>query len=342
VAPIALGGGEWRMSPDANSDRSHETAIRSRPAVEGPRTTPRDYSARLRNALACPACGRTPLEETAGGVRCPRCPEDYPASRWGSLDLRPRRPRRYPVEFEIGDRLPPQAGVDFGRLTDHPSPEVDFSSIETPPHLSRQILSHFPRAREPGALMLGLGCGHRVYPDVYALAGFEYVGLDIEDEAASILGDAHALPFRDESVEFILAMALLEHVRHPAVMMREACRVLKPGGVIMGTVAFMEPFHGDSFYHHTALGTLNTLHAGGLTATHISPVAEWPVLYALADLALFPRMPKVLAKALVLPLHGFHVWWWKLCTRVNHAVPESRRLCNTTGTFIYRAVKETG
>ena len=328
------------MIPDANPDRSRERADRSSPAGDDHGTPRREYSVRLRNALACPACGQTPLEETAGGVRCPRCPEDYPTSRWGSLDLRPRRPRPYPVEFEIGDRLPPPEGVDFGILTDHPKPEVDFSAVEAPSHLSRQILSHFPKAREPGALMLGLGCGHRVYPDVYALAGFEYVGLDIEAEAASILGDAHALPFRDESVEFVLAVALLEHVRHPAVMMREACRVLKPGGVIMGTVAFMEPYHGQSFYHHTALGTLNTLHAGGLTATHISPVAEWPVLYALADLALFPRMPKLLAKALVFPLHGFHVWWWKLCTTVSRTVPESRRLRNTTGTFIYRAVKE--
>lgn len=108
----------------------------------------------------------------------------------------------------------------------------------------------------------------------------------------------------------------------------------------MGTVSFLEPFHGDSFYHHSVWGITNSLHAGGFQPTHISPMADFPVLIALARMALFPRMPSGLSKAIVLPLHWLHVLWWKLGTRISHRVPESRRMRNTAGTFIFRAVKE--
>ena len=304
-------------------------------------------SDQLWRILACPACGGALQDagpaaprDGAPGAACVRCDAHYPFVPSGALDLRLQRPKKFLYEFTLGEPLPPAARSEARPLAPNDTPEVEYSDTEVPWHLSPELLSRFPRARTSHSLALDLGCGSAIHRPVCERAGFEYVGLDYDAPEAPILGDAHALPFQNESFEFLLSIAVLEHIRFPFVMMREACRVLKPGGVFLGTVAFLEPFHGDSFYHHTHLGVYNSLREGGFKVEYVCPSARWTVLEAQAAMGLFPHMPHLLARTLVLPLRLCHRLWWGAGGLICQKAAAPTRIRNMTGSFTFVARRE--
>jgi SAM-dependent methyltransferase len=287
--------------------------------------------------LRCASCGGRFIR-TERGVDCLGCGAAYAYVDGGSLDLRLKTPRDYPVTFVVGQPPLREEGLWKGALTPRP-PQVDFAGIETPNHLTSAMLDRFPLAQSRSSMALDLGCGMGIHRSVCQRAGFQWVGLDYAEAGAPILGDGHALPFVDESFDFILTIAVLEHIRYPFVMFQEVQRVLKPGGKLIGTVAFLEPFHGHSYYHHTDLGTLNLLAHSGLSTEEIAPHKDWMVLTAQARMGLFPRMPPKLAHLAVLPIDLLHRLWWRLGRLVDPRATENLRLRTTTGAFTFVAVK---
>ncbi len=294
-------------------------------------------SSKIRKTLVCSYCGND-LSMTTVGCECSACHSKYSYTSSGSLDLRLKRRKTYSLEFELGVPLLPESSFAFEPLEMNAEPEVDFSDVTVPFHLSREILSYFPKAQSADSLALDLGSGDGVHKGVCEHAGFEWVGIDYSSENAPILADGHSLPFRDNTFDFLLSITVLEHIQFPFVMMHEAYRVLKPHGKFIGVVAFLEPFHGNSFYHHTHLGVYNSLHNGGFNIDKIAPNERWPVLIAQANMALFPKMPKPLPDAIVFPIQLLHKLWWKSAAfliKNRYDVSESKRIRNTAGSFTF-------
>jgi SAM-dependent methyltransferase len=98
--------------------------------------------------------------------------------------------------------------------------------------------------------VLDIGCGYGRYRSVVEKAGGQWTGVEPYDGGAhTIKGSAEALPIPDESFDVVVMDAVLEHVLDPSAAFREVARVLRPDGLFIGYVAFMECFHEISYCH---------------------------------------------------------------------------------------------
>ena len=149
------------------------------------------------------------------------------------------------------------------------------------------FLGRYPFNRELRAiagvatgLLLDIGCGQKPFRSF--LAPSRYIGLDMARfsggmadavPAADVFGDGAALPFRDSSLDTVVAFQILEHTAEPASVLREAHRVLRSGGAVIVTAPQSYPMHGVpyDFYRYTAHGLRHLLEAAGFTVGSIRP-----------------------------------------------------------------------
>ena len=88
------------------------------------------------------------------------------------------------------------------------------------------------------------------------------INVDMMDyEHVDIVCDIHQLPFKDNSIDVIMSLAVLEHVREPSRVLKEVYRVLKPGATVLSVIPFMQPFHASPHdYQRYTLPGIEFLH----------------------------------------------------------------------------------
>lgn len=80
------------------------------------------------------------------------------------------------------------------------------------------------------------------HPDVQVLA------LDVyASPLAQLIADAHQVPLADDSVDGVVAQAVLEHVLEPETVVGEIWRVLKPGGIVYAETPFLQHVHEGAY-----------------------------------------------------------------------------------------------
>lgn len=78
--------------------------------------------------------------------------------------------------------------------------------------------------------------------------GDQYICMDLKKtKNTSILGDAHAIPFKNESFDCTICNAVLEHVKNPNRILIEINRILKPDGLLWVSVPFLQHIHADPY-----------------------------------------------------------------------------------------------
>ncbi|MBI2099171.1 class I SAM-dependent methyltransferase [Candidatus Uhrbacteria bacterium] len=120
--------------------------------------------------------------------------------------------------------------------------------------LTRRNLDEFISRHGSAGRVLDVGCGSAAsyaphFPSRVCLDAAPGIGVDI-------VGDAHALPFPDNSFDLVLCIEVLEHLKSPERAIAEMKRVLRPGGKLILTTRFLYPIHdapGD-FWRFTEYG----------------------------------------------------------------------------------------
>jgi len=112
-------------------------------------------------------------------------------------------------------------------------------------------------------MIASLGCGPAeglLWLDKFAGPDGRVLGVDAEplharqvpSEIDYVIGDIETLPLAENSFDLVLALDVLEHLDDDAAGLREAARLVKPGGLLLVTVPALPSLWGgqDVVSHH--------------------------------------------------------------------------------------------
>lgn len=131
---------------------------------------------------------------------------------------------------------------------------------------TRDQFDVFPRYLSKDGYILEAGSGLGIVLLWLRERGYKVVGLDYAENALRAVhayapdlpqqvGDVHALPYRDNSLYGYLSFGVLEHFPHGmAPALREANRVLVPGGVVVLTIPYPNVVHRLVHWKRRVLG----------------------------------------------------------------------------------------
>lgn len=125
--------------------------------------------------------------------------------------------------------------------------------VISPVYSDHRVLKKFLTLSEKPILNLGSG-NQPKFPGTINIDMMDYENVDI-------VADITCLPFCDDTVHSIMSLAVLEHVKEPSAVLKEVYRVLKPGGLVLSVIPFMQPFHASPHdYQRYTLTGIEYLH----------------------------------------------------------------------------------
>ena len=131
--------------------------------------------------------------------------------------------------------------------------------------------------------ILDLGCGRGdSYEDFLGTGiAIDWLGVDIEDSPESAargkgggrarVYDGTHIPAGDASFDMVYSRQVFEHVLFPRELLSDVARVLKNGGVFVGSCSGLEPFHSRSICNFTPYGFCTLLGYAGFRDIRVRP-----------------------------------------------------------------------
>lgn len=174
----------------------------------------------LLDRLACPQCGRFPLEASTGRLVCPSCGACPPVHDGIPLFTPP------PGELVPSERIArgPELGTPWRQA-------------------NWRFLQQEVARLAPEAVLLDVGAGRGDFAE--AFQGRAAIALDVYPypEVDLVCDLTQANPFRPASFEAAVVMNVLEHVYDTHALLDALARLLKPGGALILAIPFMVKIH---------------------------------------------------------------------------------------------------
>jgi len=190
---------------------------------------------------------------------------------------------------------------------------VSYFDWHQQPGYRADITRHFATESK----LLDIGCGTGWLAEKFP----SYTGIDGSPEAVEIArglgrnvieGDVDKpLPFADESFDAVVMKDLLEHVADPVGLVREARRVVRPGGRVFASSPDAQRWVWDDYSHRRPFTkkSYRLLFADqGFEVERIGFESVAPGVSLIAARTRRKRRPRLFAALALLPFHRRNVW----------------------------------
>ena len=176
----------------------------------------------LLTIVNCPQCSSDLELNPNGKVQCRACGRSYSGTNH-RLDLR--------LDATLAPLLKESR---IRNIIKPPSPTFNRGSC--------QRIQHFITELEKKQVILNFGSGTQPHfaDNVYNVDLFPYNNIDI-------ICPIDVIPFKRNSVDMIICVAVLEHVKNPQGIVQKFYEMLKDGGRIYVEIPFMQGIHADPY-----------------------------------------------------------------------------------------------
>ena len=193
--------------------------------------------------------------------------------------------------------------------------------------------------------LVDVGCGDMPYRSLFTDAGGAvqvYIGLDVDNalhRKPDLQWNGTTIPLADKTADCILATEVLEHLPDPGIVLKEICRVLRPGGAFFFTTPFIWPLHEvpNDQYRFTPFSLGRHLWEAGFTEIDVKPLGGWNS--ALAQMiglwvrrSLSPGVVRTILTWATLPV----IWGLVKSDRLPTGFTESQMVSGLTGIAVKR------
>lgn len=192
-------------------------------------------------------------------------------------------------------------------------------------------------------VLYDLGAGPTHFKDIFLK--FKYTGVDFVKEGpdglfphVSIVADlTKTLPIKDEVADIVVLSNTLEHIPTPEHLIKECARILKPGGILIGTVPWIMGIHQApyDFNRYTHYQLKRMLLGANLSDIHVETLGSAVDTYNTIELKTWDYLRKSRPGLITSIMRAIRRAEMRILRKIYKSVPASDNLTESYG-FIAR------